>query len=105
MSAILFDFERKAIDESVFVGYLVYRRASDDYLLKVARPAVGVLASVWCSDPGDARLFTWQFARRVAKELSAEVMELYDAGHEFWVVSEGVAARSLSRARSGKANP
>lgn len=105
VSVIPVDFERKVIDESLFVGYLVYRRATDDFLYRVARPSAGVVASAWCRNPGDARLFAWRFARRVAKELSGDVVELYDSGDRFWVVFEGVAARSLSRAQSGEAHP
>lgn len=93
MSVIPVDFERKVINEPQLVGYLVYRRSTDDFLHRIVRPSAGVVASAWCRDPVNARLFTWQFARRVAKELSGDVVELYDSGNRFLVAFEGVGPR------------
>lgn len=79
--------------EPALVGYLVYRRATDDFLYKFAHPSAGVIASVWCRNPGDARLFTWPFACRVAKQLSGDVVKLYDGGNQFLVAFEDVRPR------------
>ena len=91
--SVVVDFKRKVIDEPSFVGYLVYRKAYDDFLCRVLRPSAGFMVSAWCRNPGDARLFTLPFACRVAGELSGDVVELYDAGDRFCVVFDEVGPR------------
>lgn len=66
-------------ESMVFLGYLIYRRKHDDFLLKYEHK-VDFTRSAWVAEPWRARLFTEDRARYVAKILRAEICPIYDRG-------------------------
>lgn len=72
-------------ENTVLLGYLVYRRKHDDFLVKFVIKRDYKLSS-WAPEPWRSTIFTKARAEYVAKLLRAEVCPLYDHGDKHVVI-------------------
>lgn len=78
-------------DNAVFVGWLVSREKDASYIARVRRLSFGI-SSVWVRHPDRAALFEFRYASRLARELRADVCELWQTESKWIVVPPDSAA-------------